>query len=310
MTLVQAPLLTNGATHSAQTFRMMISGLARGGEGIAEGTHLKVTPLPTPGAGVVVGEGAAVVRGKAALWQGSYSAYNIGTETVAVAPSGATPRSDLIVLRVTDPEYEGGLDPAKDKINSFEVIPNVSPTATTPPAGITGIALARIDLPARTGAITAGMITDVRRVANPRRERTLYTAYPRTPSELRKTDDKYANWPAEARWMMPVPPWAKTAAIVMTIAGLRLEGSDVFGAMQICLGTREGEDTILDDDQAPDVRRITAVIADSMLVLPEVRGTTQPLFLQTQLNPRHTGWLQVDEGTSIVCDVEWTEGPV
>ncbi|MEV4502554.1 hypothetical protein [Streptomyces klenkii] len=309
MTLVQAPLLTNGASHSAQTFRMMIRGLARGGEGIAEGPDLKVQPLSTPGAGVVVGEGSAIIRGKAGLWQGSYSAYNIGQEIVPVPPAGATPRSDLIILRVTDPEYEGGLDPAKDKINTFEVIPNVSPTATTVPAGITGIPLARVDIPAKTGSITAGMITDVRKVANPRRERTLYTAYPRKPNELRKTDDAYVNWPGEARWMLPVPAWATQAAIVMTIAGLRFEGADVFGAMQICLGAREGEDTILDDDQK-DVRRITAVIADSMRVLPEYRGTTQPLFLQTQLNPRHTGFLQVDEGTSIVCDVEWTEGPV
>ena len=36
MTLAQAPLLVDGATHSAQTFRMMIKDLSRGMEGITE----------------------------------------------------------------------------------------------------------------------------------------------------------------------------------------------------------------------------------------------------------------------------------
>ncbi|MBO0657161.1 hypothetical protein J1792_31925 [Streptomyces triculaminicus] len=76
---------------------------------------------------------------------------------------------------------------------------------------------------------------------------------------------------------IPVPAWAQEAAIVVTTAGLRFEGSDGFGAMQICLGTREAEDAILDDDQAPDVRRTTAVSADSMWMPPEFHGTTQPL---------------------------------
>ncbi|MFI1182477.1 hypothetical protein ACH4UT_23385 [Streptomyces sp. NPDC020799] len=289
---------------------MMLRDLAQGGEGISDGPDLKVRPLPTPGAGVVVDEGSGIIRGRAALWQGSYSAYNIGQETVAVSPTGATPRSDLIVLRVTDPEYEGGLDPAKDKINTFQVIPAVSPTATAPPSGITGIALARLDIPAKTGTITAGMITDVRRVANPRRARTLYTAFPNgSPSQLRQTDNKYADWPASARWMVPVPGWATTAIVVVTIAGLRIDGANAFGALQTVLGTHQGEDTLIDDDQK-DVRRTTTVIADTIPVPAEYRGTTQPLFLQTQLNPKFTGYLQVDGGVSIVADVEFTEGPV
>ncbi|WP_367132857.1 MULTISPECIES: hypothetical protein [Streptomyces] len=309
MTLAQAPLLTTGASHSAQTFRMMLRSLAQGGEGISEGPDLKVAPLPTPGAGVVVGEGAAIIRGRAALWQGSYSAYNIGQEIVAISPAGATPRSDLIVLRVIDPEYEGGLDPAKDKINVFEVIPNVSSTATAPPPGITGIAIARIDIPARTGAITAGMITDVRKVANPRRARSLHTVYPGSPNQLKQTNDKYADWPAAARWMVPVPEWATKAIVLVTLAGLRIEGDPAYGAFQTVLGSHEGQDTTIDDDQS-DVRRNTTVIADTITIPAEYRGTTQPLFVQTQLTPKFKGHLQVDEGTSIVLDLELTEGPV
>ncbi len=69
MTLAQAPLLVDGATHSAQTFRMMIRDLSRGGEGITEAADLKVTPLPVPGAGVQIADGSAVIRGQANAWQ-------------------------------------------------------------------------------------------------------------------------------------------------------------------------------------------------------------------------------------------------
>ncbi|WP_411121713.1 hypothetical protein [Streptomyces sp. x-19] len=310
MTLAQAPLLVDGATHSAQTFRQMIRDLSRGQEGITAAPDLKVTPLPVPGAGVQVADGSAVIRGKANAWQGSYTAYNIGTTTVPIAPTGATPRSDLVVLRVTDPEYEGGLDPAVDAINAFEIIPNVDKTATAAPAGVTGIPIARLDLPANTGTVTAGMIKDLRKVANPRRERALYTAYPRTLSKAWRDDEKWYVWPAEARWMIAVPEWATKVIIVVTLAGLRMDFADVFGTMQIVLGTAESESTVIDDDQGNGVRRTTAVIADTLTLPANYRGTSQSLFLRARMSKSEKGDLSVDEGTSIVADVEFTEGPV
>ncbi|UQA93693.1 hypothetical protein [Streptomyces halobius] len=310
MTLAQAPLLVDGATHSAQTFRMMIKDLSHGTEGITEATDLKVTPLPVPGAGVQVADGSAVIRGKANMWQGSYTAYNIGTETVPVAPTGATPRSDLIVLKVQDPEYEGGLDPAKDAINFFDVVPNVSSTATKAPKGVTGIAIARLDIPANTATITAAMIRDLRTVANPRRERTLYTAYPHKLTKAWQDDDQWHAWPAEARWMIPVPDWATKAIIVVTLAGLRLDFADVFGVMQIVLGKAESQSTVIDDDQGKGIRRTTAVVADTLTLPAEYRGTSQPLFLRARMSKGEKGDLSVDEGTSMVADVEFTEGPV
>ncbi|MFF4606092.1 hypothetical protein ACFY12_25545 [Streptomyces sp. NPDC001339] len=310
MTLAQAPLLVDGATHSAQTFRQMIKDLSRGQEGVTEAPALKVAPLPVPGAGVQVGDGSAVVRGKANMWQGSYTAYNIGATTVPVAPTGATPRSDLVVLRVTDPEYEGALDPAADAINTFEVIPNVAKTATAVPPGVTGIPLARLDLPANTGTVTAAMIQDLRKVANPRRERTLYSAYPSQRSKAWQDDGQYHTWPTEARWMIPVPEWATKAIIVVTLAGLRLDFADVYGVMHLILGDVVGQGTVIDDDQGKAIRRTTAVVADTLTVPAEYRGTNRSLFLRTRMDTEDKGDLSVDEGTSIVADVEFTEGPV
>lgn len=310
MTLAQAPLLVDGATHSAQTFRMMIKDLSRGMEGITEATDLKVTPLPVPGAGVQVADGSAVIRGKANMWQGSYTAYNIGTETVPVAPTGATPRSDLIVLRVQDPEYEGGLDPAKDAVNFFDVVPNVSSTATKVPKGVTGIAIARLDIPANTATITAAMIRDLRTVANPRRERTLYTAYPAKLTKAWKDDDTWHNWPPEARWTIPVPEWATKLIFTITIAGLRLDFDSLYGRIQPVFGTIHGQDTVVDDNQGKVVRRNTAIVADTIRLPASYRGTSQVLYMQARMAKDWKGDLGVDGGTSIVADVEFTEGPV
>ena len=105
MALFPRPLLTNGATHSAQQFRMMVRDLANGAEGITQGDDLKVTQRSTPGGGVTVGDGSAVVRGRANTFQGHYSACNIGAVNVDLAATGSgAGRSDMVILRVEDPE--------------------------------------------------------------------------------------------------------------------------------------------------------------------------------------------------------------
>ncbi|TQE33071.1 hypothetical protein [Streptomyces ipomoeae] len=309
MTLINPPLLTHGGTHAARAFRMMVRDLARGAQGVTEGDDLKVSQLATPGAGVRVRDGSAVIRG--ATWgQGSYTQYNVGDATVPIAPTGATARSDLVCLRVEDPEYEGTRDPETDQIGYFHVVSNVAATATTVPAGMTAVPLARLDLPANTSVITDSMIKDVRQIANPRRDRRLYTAFPAALSTIGYSDNKFHVWPATARWNVPVPSWATNAKVVVTVAGLRQSASNVFAKMQTVLGTDLGQDTIIDDNQGKAVRRTTAIVADNITISASMRGTTQPLYLQTYMYKSETGDLSVDAGTSLIADVEFTEGVV
>ncbi|MDJ0464978.1 hypothetical protein [Streptomyces sp. H27-C3] len=314
MTLAQAPLLTNGATHSAQTFRMMIRDLARGSEGVTEGNDLKVTPLAVPTGGILVGDGSGIVRGRAATWQGHYTAYNIGSATVNIAPAGANPRTDMVMLRVLDPEYEGNQNPARDPIVFFDVASGVSSTATAPPSGYSAIPLARIALPANTGTVTAGMITDLRRICNPRKDRTLNASYPTATSDLTYSDNKWHNWPAAATWNIPVPSWAVSAKVMVTFAGLRMTKADVYAKMQTILGTGTGavlgEDTFIDDDQGNNTRRSTIVLGDNLPVPAAMRGTTQRLTVQTYMYKAPTGDLRVDSGTSMFADIEFMEGIV
>lgn len=308
MTLINPPLLTHGGTHAARAFRMMVRDLARGSQGVTEGDDLKVSQLATPGAGVRVVDGSAVIRG-AAWGQGSYTQYNVGDATVPIAPTGAGTRSDLVCLRVEDPEYEGTRNPETDEIGYFHVVSNVSATATTVPSGMTAIPLARVDVPANTAVITDSMITDVRQIANPRRERRLYTAFPGSLSTLKYSDDKWHTWPTAAKWSVPVPSWATGAKLVTTFAGLRLSRADVYARMQNVLGgTVFGQDTAIDDDQGSGTRRSTVVIADSFAIPAAMCGTTQTLYVQTYMSKSETGDLSVDTATSLVADIEFTEG--
>ncbi|MFG2143679.1 hypothetical protein ACGFRG_05700 [Streptomyces sp. NPDC048696] len=288
----------------------MIKDLSRGSEGVTEAADLKVTPLPVPGAGVQIADGSAVIRGRANAWQGSYTAYNIGTATVPIAPTSAgAGRSDLIVLRVQDPEFEGGKDPATDAINTFDVIPNVG-KATSLPAGVTGIALARIDIPASTGTITAGMITDLRQVALPRRERTQYLAFPHELTKAWKDDEQWHDWPAPARWQIRVPEWATSVIFSVTVAGLRLDYDNVYGIVRPLFGSVVGQGVVVNDEQGKVVRRNTLIVADTLTLPPAFRGTSQPLYLQARMAKTVKGDLGVDEGSTIVADVEFIEGPV
>jgi hypothetical protein len=309
MALIQPPMLTHGGTHPARAFRMMVRDLARGNQGVTEGNDLKVREWTTPGAGVRVGDGSAVIRG-AAWGQGSYTQYNVGDAIVPIAPTGASARSDLVCLRVEDPEYEGNRDPAADDIGYFHVISGVSSTTRTAPPGMTAIPLARLDIPANTATITNAMITDLRQIANPRRERRLYTAYPGSMSRLTAQSGQWYNWPAAARWRVTIPSWATSAKLVVTLAGLRLSESDVYANMQTVLGTDYGQTTAIDDDQGSSTRRNTVVLADTITLSAALRGTVQDLHVRTQPTKPEWGNLGVDGATSLIADVEFTEGAI
>lgn len=314
MTLVQAPLLTAGASHSAQTFRMMIKDLARGAEGVTEGTDLKVTQTATAGGSVQIGDGSAVIRGRANAFQGHYSAYNIGSETIAVPSTGANARTDLLILRILDPEYEGALNPASDPIARFELVSNVSSTTKSPPGGYTAIPLARITLPANTTTITDSMITDLRRIANPRRERMLLPYfYTGALVEISGTSETWQNFPSSVQFSIAVPTWAAKVRIKWDVAGIRLVDGNVFGSVTFQFGSKEAAQWVsIDDNQGTVPRRTTIVMADTLSLTDTLgaamRGTTVTLRSRMRTRTANAGKIGVDGATTFVADVEFEEG--
>jgi len=309
MALFRVPILTNGATHSAQQFRMMVRDLVSGAEGITQGTDLKVTQLSTPGTSVQVGDGSGVVRGRVSSFQGTYSVCNIGSATVDISGTGGSPRSDMVILRVEDPEYEGSLNPAVDQINYFQVISNVSSSATTIPDGRTGIPLARIDIPASTSTITNAMIKDIRQVANPRRERRVWTQAVTTTSTELGASTTYAYFSTAAGWSIPVPAWASTATIIVTGSSLKLNANPFYGGFRATLGASLTVQNVTIDDQGAGTRRTQAVAADTLTIPDAYRGTTQLLRAQSAAYSGNTGRISVDASTTLIADVEFFEAP-
>ncbi len=306
MTLIQPPLMVTGGTHPARSMRMMIRDLSHGSQGITEGGDLRVSPTSTPGPGVRVGNGSAVVAG--ATWgQGSYTQYNAGDQVVPIAPTGGTGRSDLLVLRVEDPEFEGSRDPSKDDIGYFHVIPGVSATTTAPPPGMSAIPLARITQPPNCATITAAMITDLRKVANPRRERSLQTiiGFPYTvlPPQWGVWQD---NWPPNATAQINIPAWATKAHLIATLTGIRVMGETFFG-LRLKWGSWISREFQVDTDTITYASKYTAMVADNPDVTAAMRGTWQELRLQGGRYNNANGNADVADGTALIFDVEFVE---
>lgn len=309
MTLVQPPMMVRGGNHSARAMRLMIADLARGRQGIAEAADLKVRPLEAPGPGVRVGDGSALIHG-VSPWQGAYTQSNTGDAVVDVPPTGPFARTDLLVLRIEDPEFEGERDPRTQDIGYFHLIKDIGNEATPVPRGMTAIPLARITLPRNTAAITAEMITDLRRIANPRAERTLRTVHPDDSEKVPPKHGHWAAWPKEAAWDVDVPAWATKATLVITLSGLRAESGSIYAELRMCLGERSSKPTVVDDD-GTTTRRTSVMLAESLAVPPGYRGTRQHLAVQiNQIDKHGDGDLSVARGTTVTADIEFTESPV
>jgi hypothetical protein len=312
MALFPAPILTNGATHSAQQFRMLVRDLANGAEGITQGDDLKVTQRATPGGGVLVGDGSGVVKGRMDAFQGHYAACNIGSFDVPIAATGSgAGRSDMVILRVEDPEYEGSLNPATDQIDYFDVISGVSSSATAIPDGRTGIPLARIDIPASTATITNAMIVDLRKCANPRRSRLLLTQSPASISTGIGSSLSYSYFSTAAGWNIAIPDWATKAIVKVDVSPIRYDLGNFFGQISATFGASLATQSILlDDNQGTGARRIPAIIADTLTLPSGYRATTQLLRVRAAgLTSGQAARIYVDSGTTLVADVQFEEAP-
>lgn len=317
MALNPTPIATTGAMHTAQQFRMMIRDLSRANQGITEGDHMKVTALATPGGGVQIADGSAVIIGRVSTVQGSYSAYNIGVDTsVTISPTGGTGRSDMVILRVEDPEYEGTRDPEVDPIVYFQVVSNVGSTATTVPSGYSAIPLARIDIPASTATITNSMIKDLRKVANPRRDRILYPYYAQDPLvEISGTSETWKTHPNLVLASVAVPSWATSAKVVFTINGLRLADGNVWGNFRFMLGSIEAAQWVgIDDNQGTAARRQTVQMVETIDLTTTtgaaMRGTNQNFYSRMRTRSGNAGKIGVDATTTFNIDIEFNEGPI
>lgn len=172
MALDTVPWMVDGGLHSAEVGRALAHLATKGKSGISQIDDFLVRAKPTAGTEVLVGAGVAAIANTYPQQVGqSYVVRNTADEAVAITQTTGAARSDMLILRIDDPQY-GGTEPDNEELGPyvrFAILSNVGPTATSIPAGVgyPAIPLARIDVPAGTSAITGAMIKDLRpRVAD------------------------------------------------------------------------------------------------------------------------------------------------
>lgn len=319
MPMERVPYLVGGGfEHSAEVMRAALAASTSGAEGVLGGGDFRVTPTPVPGTSIVVGAGNALIRNS--YVGGSAQTYAVRAPSQSTLPiqatSSAGPRTDLVIARIDDPTYSGTtFDPAIFEAARLEVISGVPANQ----AGVAGlgltypaIALARVTLPASTGTVTAAMITDLRSVALPRRERRLVTVYPAGTvadgTAHRAYSTGYASWPirADERPRLLIPSWATQLQIVVSISGAYyVKGASVDSVlgMRTGFGTTGSQNGIAIETTTG---RHHYTVVGTHPVPENVRGTEQLVNVQAQ-QTRGDGVFWADYQTSVAIDVEWSE---
>jgi len=307
-----------GAQHSPEVARALAYAATTGAEGVSGIGDLKVQAQAVPNGTVRVLPGAGLLLNRYAGGTGqTYSLRNATQTDLTVTATGSGGgRTDLVVARVLDPQYEGTApaDPTTFQYSRVEIIegvPAATKTAKELNLSYPAIALARITLPASTATVTASMITDLRRVAQPRRERAMMTVFP--SSTLSMPTAGYSSWPltTATRPAVSVPIWATKVDIVAHVTGVKFTK---VSAVDTVAGIRTGfgsslpaENSILIQDAEDSGGRYSYTWVGTHTVTEAMRGTDQVVNIQA-VRSSGTGLWVADYQTSIVLDWEFSEG--
>lgn len=315
-------LIGGGAQHSPEVARLLGYAALGGAEGTVGPGDLKVTARDVPGAGVSIVPGACSILNRSSGGdQQVYIGRNPTADPVDIAATGsASGRSDLIVVRVEDPSAAGvpWQAPTDPKVGPYifaRVIPNV-PASTVTAAqlglGHSMIALARVDIPASTAAITGGMITDLREVVASRKKRDVYMGGPTPERQLTSTTGE--RWP-DFRPSVKVPTWATHVKIIATLTSIGHQTANTYGTLTATLG-ESGPSQFrsaainYDLDLLPFAgARTTLIVAGAGRVPAALLGTVQSLGVEGTRADHFPEWgvLITKPGTQVIFDVEFSE---
>lgn len=294
----------NGAQHSPEVARLLAYAGTSGAEGIVGVTDMRVHAQSVPGASVRVLPGAALLLNRyAGGGQQSYVARNATQTSVDITATGSGGgRTDLIVARVLDPQYEGQppVDPTDFDYARVEVVQGV-PTGTVTAAqlnlGYPAIALAKVTLPASTATVSQSMITDLREIANPRVKELVFPRATVT-GDAGLVLNSRAAFPA-GEWFpnhggqdntgayhADVPEWATRMQIRMEWLGVRYFPNAGYGQYWVSYGPSAGIPSPPTSTQAlqwdasgsNNTQRTNWVLHEERAIPAAWRGTRIPFF--------------------------------
>ena len=326
MALDNVPWAVTGAEVTAAVARQELYDSTSGAEGVSAVGALKVQALQTPGPKIRIAPGGALLTNRYNGGAGqSYAARNATqTEIPVTATGSAGGRTDLVVLRILDPEFEGQApeDPDEFSYTRISVIEGVSSnTKSVKDLNLTypAIALARISIPASTATITNAMITDLRVMARPRtddvwRPRPNVVADRETLKAAGADGEYFPNAGGEQH--IAIPEWATRVQIRATWMQVRLEEGKNFGQAWVEFGpylrpsTRKykTQQYNWDGSEAGGVSRQVWIVEDDVAVPAELRGTTQPFVMKARYNQAGGAWIaSIDEMSGVSLVVRFLE---
>lgn len=296
-----------GAENSPETARTAVFASTNGASGVVGVGDLKVTARDVPGSSVQMAPGAllAVSRYAGADRQTYTSRLGI-VDYIDVANTGSSGgRRDCIAVLIDDPSQTGDgsavpADPTTYQYVTPVVIPNVSASVKKLQdipgyANVTGYAIALVNQPANNGTVTNAMITDLRRVANPRKDpQTLAHAQVQSESQrITSTTQAGQVWPSTtAGWTTLVPEWATRVQVVAIWSQVQAPADGngtAYGRLWVRLGAANDANVRATQENSwdtPDVSkgtsRQTYTVVDDIYVPAGLRGREIPVNLMAR----------------------------
>lgn len=276
-----------------------------GAAGVVTATDFKVQALPTPGAAVTINAGGAVIptRYGNSTTQQSYTVANDQAFNLSIAATGAAGRTEYVIIKIEDPQYAG-----QAPENPLDALYCDVVTVATLPTTYPYLALARLNIPANTSTITNSMITDLRKIAVPRRQRDTVIATTTAGQHHDLTSSAFIDFPNGTAVNVEIPSWASKAIIRADLLETYTMTASIDGQMVLMLGNQPAYTTgrRFDEVWTGETQRQDHGIVAAFTIPASMRGTTQNLRIRARrLNG--TGALRADGHTQVVWDIEFIE---
>lgn len=309
-----------GARHSAAAARNLAWNATGGATGIATPKSLQVRQTSTPGGNVQIMPGGCVIESTyAGALQQSYTVRNASATNVAI-PGNSTSSAvtHYITVEVNDPLFAGANPPSKEEGPYVYFRVRTSRQSVHPEHLI-----ATVRVPANTPnpAITNGMITDRRELANPK-WKMVNRARPSLGSDngmtLTSTTGEWFPGGGDAtgaRQEIDVPAWATRMVIEATWIGVRYEGGkNSYGTYWIGYGASANQNKTQEfmfnsPGSAADGMRANWPLADYRTVPSEMRGRTGVFSFMAKRDSGSSGRASMDGLSGLSLKVTFMEEP-
>ena len=326
MTLANAPWALDGARTNAARARLAEYAATGGQGGIIKASDLRVTALSPNGNGLRILKGGGIVLNRyladpdeVYVISNPNGVHTVGSESMP--PASGSAASYLVCIVVGDPEFNqtghpfmpADLDPDPAVRRNFNY---VRPVLIPCPAGTTrfselnrsypGIELARIDVPPNTTTITDAMITDLRKLAQPKSEHHLLTGMLTNGIRLEDSWKDLTDYQPVVR----VPDWAThIVATSQVVSALVWQGTKADGVTRLYAGSIMSADMGYDYNMPSPGDGIRVNIVNS-IASSVVAQRGQDLKLRVHgLRTIGPGYIET-WGTSVIYDVRFYERPI